>query len=182
MSDVNVIAEFRNVDGWEGYCINSIGVIKSRRRWGHGGGLGDKWRILKPTLDSHGYFVVSLCNGNGIKKVAKVHRLVAEAFIGPCPDGMIVCHCNGIRTDNRVENLRYDSYQGNSDDCVKHGNSPKGTRCHLAKLTDEKVKDILTDYATGDFVLRELSEKHGVGISAIHRAVIRKTWRHVSVP
>lgn len=36
-----------------------------------------------------------------------IHQIVLEAFCGPCPDGMEVLHGNGIRTDNRLSNLRY---------------------------------------------------------------------------
>jgi hypothetical protein len=36
-----------------------------------------------------------------------VHQLVAEAFGGPCPPGHKLVHLNGIKTENRWENLAY---------------------------------------------------------------------------
>lgn len=50
-----------------------------------------------------------------------VHRLVAEAFLGPCPQGMEVCHNNGDAHDNRLSNLRYDTHANNSLDRRAHG-------------------------------------------------------------
>lgn len=50
----------------------------------------------------------------------QVHHLVAAAFLGPRPDGLDVCHNNGICTDNRLENLRYDTRSANIRDSVEH--------------------------------------------------------------
>lgn len=52
----------------------------------------------------------------GAQRMTYVHRLVAAAFIGPCPDGMEVCHNNGDPFDNRVNNLRYDTHLSNCAD------------------------------------------------------------------
>lgn len=65
-----------------------------------------------------------------------VHRLVAAAFIGPCPDGMEVCHNDGDRLNARVENLRYDTHSANMLDRREHGtafrrrNQPECFRGH----------------------------------------------------
>jgi hypothetical protein len=42
-----------------------------------------------------------------------VHRIVAAAFIGPCPDGLEINHKNGIKLDNRAENLEYTTRSAN---------------------------------------------------------------------
>lgn len=49
-----------------------------------------------------------------------VHRLVMAAFVGPCPDGIEVCHNNGNPADNRLSNLRYGTHSENQLDQVKH--------------------------------------------------------------
>lgn len=60
-------------------------------------------------------------------KTVYVHRLVAYAFLGE-PDGKReVCHNNGVKTDNRVENLRWDTHKANQEDMVKHGHTRLGT-------------------------------------------------------
>ena len=76
-----------------------------------------KGRILKPGKSSNGYFTVSL----GSRNSKTLHSLVAEAFIGPCPDGCEVLHIDGSRTNNCVDNLRYGTRRENIMDAVKHG-------------------------------------------------------------
>ena len=62
--------------------------------------------MVKEHRDSDGYcFVVLALKGETQKRF--VHRLVAEAFIGPRPEDQTVDHINRVRNDNRVENLRY---------------------------------------------------------------------------
>ena len=49
-----------------------------------------------------------------------IHRSVALAFLGETPDGMEVCHNNGIKSDNRLENLRFDTRSKNMLDVIRH--------------------------------------------------------------
>jgi hypothetical protein len=51
----------------------------------------------------------------------RVHRLVMLAFVGPCPEGLEVCHKNGDSLDNRLVNLYYGSRSQNALDMVRHG-------------------------------------------------------------
>jgi hypothetical protein len=66
-----------------------------------------KGRILKPRLSNRGYVEVNLQIGGGKGVRRRVHRLVAKAFLEPDPTRPQVDHINAIRTDNRVENLRW---------------------------------------------------------------------------
>lgn len=52
-----------------------------------------------------------------------VAQMVMESFVFPRPEGMEVCHGNGDPTDNRLDNLRWDTRQGNVRDCIAHGNN-----------------------------------------------------------
>lgn len=62
-------------------------------------------RMLRPFV-KRGYYHVSLARGYG-RRQRPVHQMVAAAFIGLRPDGMATNHINGIKTDNRAENLEY---------------------------------------------------------------------------
>ena len=62
-------------------------------------------RQLHPTLDGSGYEQVKLYK-EGIYCSLKVHKIVWESFVGEVPKGMEIDHKNGIKTDNRLRNLR----------------------------------------------------------------------------
>lgn len=87
------------------YSVSNIGNVRSHI--GMSGG-----RILKPSLIGRGYYQVHLNIKTHVYD-RLVHRLVAEAFIGPCPKGKEVNHKNGNRRDNRVENLEYVTHREN---------------------------------------------------------------------
>jgi hypothetical protein len=84
-----------------------------------------KQRMLKPTLDKSGYYRVHL-GIDGKKHNYSVHRMVLMAFVGMPKDGDHGCHNNGISTDNRLENLRWDTPLENAKDRVRHGAYKRG--------------------------------------------------------
>lgn len=123
--------EWREIPGWEGYyAVSDDGQVKSLARsvQGRPGVLINKReRLLTSQINSSGYLVVWLCRDNKRTQVS-VHRLVLSAFVGPCPEGMEGCHNNGNPSDNRVENLRWDSRSENTKDRVRHGTHPFAAR------------------------------------------------------
>lgn len=149
--------EWRLVAGWKGrYEVSSLGNVRSRphtRR--HKSKLGHyyetKWEggLLRPGLASNGYLTVCLqCDGE--RRSVPVQHLVAKAFIGPRPDGMYVLHDNGIRTDNRAENLRYGTPSENMHDKTRHG------RVQLTPETVRAVRRAFAEGKTGPQIEREL--------------------------
>lgn len=75
--------------------------------------------ILKQRRHRKGYPVVELCDGKS--RECMVHRMMLSAFHGPAPEGTEGCHNNGVNTDNRIENLRWDTHSSNCEDLVRHG-------------------------------------------------------------
>lgn len=69
-------------------------------------------KILKPLSMGQGYLSVALVAEGAVFR-RYIHRLVAAAFIGPCPDRHEVNHLNGNKTDNRAGNLEYVTRSGN---------------------------------------------------------------------
>lgn len=59
-----------------------------------------------------------------------IHRLVLEAFVGPCPDGMEALHSDGNKTNNNVDNLRWGTPSENNRDIVKHGRHRNARKTH----------------------------------------------------
>lgn len=97
MSDTNTLLEVKGYFGR--YLVSDTGDVWSFKN----GAL----RKLKPYYGNSGYARVALFDENGEKKQPLVHKLVADAFLGECPDGYQVDHINGNRSDNDVMNLRY---------------------------------------------------------------------------
>lgn len=116
---------WKEIDGFDGkYSVSDLGRVRSNDRIVHstsGQIYGVKGKILKCSPGNHGYRVASLWK-DGKHHRQLVHRLVLEAFVGECPDGMECCHNNGNPLDNRVENLRWGTSSDNTQDIIRHGN------------------------------------------------------------
>lgn len=157
---------FRFIPGYPGYCFSSKGRVVSMK--------GRKLRVLKPTVVRGGYLKVALCAGRGIDEKL-VHRMVARAFLGPCPHGMQVCHNDGDPTNNRIENLRYDTRAGNEADKKKHGTEPTGEQNGRAKLTADQVRAIRSDPR----IQREIAADYGISRPNVSNIKSRKYWGHI---
>ena len=103
-----VIETWKDIKGFEGiYQASNLGQVKSLSRFKkgkNGSSVTVKERILKPKINSCGYFQVGLFK-NSIGKFYMVHRLVFETFNGTIPEGLQVNHINEIKSDNRLSNL-----------------------------------------------------------------------------
>lgn len=109
-----------------------------------------KERVLAATkADKYGHMNVHL-GINKEKFVIGVHRLVLFAFVGFPEIGQEGCHNNGIASDNRIENLRWDTHANNNADRKKHGTYPSGKDHPMygRKMTDE-LKEKLRKFNLG---------------------------------
>lgn len=106
----------RPIPGFPGYTITNDGRVFSTRPWR--GNTGP--RELRGGIGQKGYRLVVLCDG-AHRRTREVHTLVAEAFHGPRPLGMDVCHGDGDKLNNAASNLRYASRGDNLLDAVQHG-------------------------------------------------------------
>ena len=108
-----------------------------------------------------------------------MHTLIALAFLGPRPNGLWVCHNDGVPTNNRAENLRYDTPTSNTADSIKHGRTPFGTKAYNAKLTEDDIPKIVELAASGLYTQAEIGIRFGVSQRAIWQILAGKRWRHV---
>lgn len=98
--------------------------------------------ILNPRFHGAGYPMITICINNK-RTSCLIHRLVAEAFLGtPTKDRYFCNHKNGIKTDNRVENLEYCSNLENIEHAKVSGFTPSGDRHYASKLSTYDVNFI----------------------------------------
>ncbi len=154
-------------------------VIPCQNRWGGIRLRRYKGRVLKPASDTHGYYFVALYRDQ-VHYDHRVHQLVAEAFIGPRPEGMEVCHGPNGKQDNRASELRYDTPAGNQADRLRDGTDNRGSKSGQAKLTEAAVADIRARARTGRRgTQKKLALEYGVSIATISLIVNRKLWPHI---
>jgi hypothetical protein len=151
---------------YEGYRVSKDGEISFRKE--------NRWVRLREYENEKGYLRVNIAREN-----KRVHRLVLEAFRGPCPEGMEACHKNGKPWDNRLENLRWGTPKSNANDKKTHGTYKSGESHPNSKLTDEKVRRIRKRLRNG-YSVRSTAKKFFVAEKTIRDVRDRKLWTHVS--
>lgn len=174
------------VKDWEElYMVSSHGRLKS---------LGRKIKkkpikILKATISKRGYLRNQLYNLSEKNKGTSftVHRLIAQAFLGNHPTGKpFINHKNGIKTDNRVENLEWVSDSENKKHAFSIGlMNNEGINSPTAKVTEDQVRVIrnLVD-ANGiktnrsGFVIR-LAKEYNINPQTIYNIARRRTYKNV---
>lgn len=115
---------------YENYQVSNLGRLKSLKD-SHG---NYREKILSPGKDRNNYLHVILSR-NGKRKNYLVHRIVAMAFIPNIPNYKCVDHINTIRTDNRVENLRFCTHKQNMNNKLSriHNSQVRKNRKDLSK-------------------------------------------------
>lgn len=171
-----ILEEWRPVVGFEGlFEVSSHGRVRSLDRWvannPNGGQRLIKGRILRGSLDKAGYRSYGLVVKQ-IEHRRRAHVFVAEAFIGPRPDGACIRHLDDDRTNNHVTNLAYGTHAENAADAMRNGRIPLGKDRHGTKLTDEDVRAIRRSTE----VQRIVAERYGLTqayVSEIRRGAKR---------
>ena len=148
--------EWRPIKGYEGlYEVSNLGRVKSLN-YNH----TKKEGMLKLFKDKDGYLIVNLSKDK-ITCRFKVHRLVGETFIPNPENKPCIDHINTIKNDNRVENLRWATYEENRNNELtkKHINEnlPKGENHFLyGKEHTEETKSKMSESHKG----KKFSEEH----------------------
>lgn len=148
------------------YWVSDAGRVRSDWPW--------KTAFLQAGENDLGYRNVVLCQ-NGLLKSVAVHRLVAWAFIGPCPAGLEVNHKDGNPRNNLVENLEYVTRLEN----VLHGMVRRGNvRQKYRSLTPTQVEDIRAWVASrGGNSYAKIGAFYGVSRQTVQSIVVGRTWR-----
>ena len=164
------------IPGFSNYFITKDGKVWSEyRRRGKG-----QWLI--PEILHTGHLRIMLCD-NKKRYRKRIHHLVLETYVGPCPKGMECRHLNGNPQDNRLENLKWGTKSENAKDAVLHGTSAgfqkKGEQNHNAKLTEDQVRLIYASYHNGLHTQQELADYFGVSQQHISKIILGNRWTHI---
>lgn len=164
------MSDIREIPGFPGYWCDANGEIYSAR--------SDMMR-MKKRVTTCGYESIHLSVGGGKYRYPLVHRLILETFAGP-PRGRHGNHKNGVRTDNRLDNLEWVTRSENE----RHARDVLGKLIHGAhhpcsKLTDEKVAEIRSRRALG-WTYQSIADHYGIALSHAARVANGKVWRHVT--
>jgi DNA-binding XRE family transcriptional regulator len=162
------------ITGYEGiYEVSSFGRISVLKN-------GERF-IRKQNSATH-YLSVSFKKrlGDKTQRSEAVHRLVAQAFLGPRPDGHIVRHIDGNRYNNKVENLCYGTPQENVYDTVRHKThqGENNGNCILNEISVKAIKLLIKHNVSQS----EIAKTLGVTVSTIHAIKKGKNWGHIPSP
>lgn len=149
--------------GFPNYSINKAGQVYSHFYN----------RFLKNGHDINGYVTIALVYDCGKRGPVKVHRLLAMMFIPNPENKEQVNHINGIKDDNRLENLEWVTQIENGLHAIRTGLYPQNQiqidTAHLICKRLEKGIDV-----------RTISNELGIPYGAISSIQLRKSWEHVS--
>ena len=169
--DVVIVNEnWVDILGYEGiYKISDLGNIK-RIKTKKGCCIESP---VKPWVNSNGYCAVGLSVNSKVKTLI-VHRLVYKSFIGD-PKGLDVCHNNGVRTDNRLSNLRADTRKGNMSDVYKHDTHIRGERCGTNKYSQEFITEFKKNIVNFKSI-RQAAMFYKIPIGTAYGITQGRTW------
>lgn len=167
---------FKQVAGFPSYFVNKDGIVVSFKITvlKHKKARRPNGKVVYPTVGLH---------KNGKFHLRKaVHKLVAEAFLGPCPPGLECCHLDGDPKNTNVENLKYVSRKENHSHKILHGTAQRGEKHPCAKLSQKDVASIKKEYwfdGKNAGNARQLAKRFGVSKSTIVNVATGKKWKHL---
>ena len=156
---------WKTINGFEDYEVSNLGNVKRN----------NKLRSIKPKKT--GYVRIDLYN-KGFFKHFFVHRLVAKSFIKNEENKLQVNHINGIKSDNRVENLEWNTAKENIHHAINNKLMipPKGEKQGASKLTEVDVLNIRKNTTTKKYLL---AKKYNVSNGLISDIINLKRWKHI---
>lgn len=162
---------WKDVAGYDGlYQISSIGRFRS---------FAKKKTVTKYGIkNKDGYYVTSMMK-KGIRHIVTIHRLVAIHFIPNPENKQCINHKNGIKTDNRVENLEWCTTQENTEHAKINNLILKGENNPKSIFTEEQVREIKRKYKKNVYSQNMLARDYNCSRSAICHIVMGKTWKGI---
>ncbi len=158
--------EFRQIEN-SNYYISDTGIVRNNKT--------KYTKILQQ--DRKGYLRIVLKNVS----TQLVHRLVAKAFIPNYENKPCINHKNGIKNDNRVENLEWCTIIENNIHANKNGltNYLKGENIGTSILKENQVLEIRSKFKKRIYTREMLGKEYGVSPLTIKDIISGKRWNHL---
>lgn len=155
------------------YEVSSLGRVRRAAP----GRLTHVGRLLNPVILKIGYpFVRPVVNGKNVGMY--VHRLVAEAFLGPCPEGCEVNHKDGDKANPALSNLEYVTHAENMRHASRSMLLVRGESHGGSKLTEADVRSIRSNWKDGQSI-SSIARARTLSTATVFNIVKRKLWKHV---
>lgn len=181
---------WKDIPGYKNYYqVSNIGRVRSLtrvvgfKRVGHKSKKTEIGKLKKLVPDKNGYLRTSFYkDAKSIRRGA--HQMVALAFI-PNPDNKpFINHKNGIKTDNRVENLEWCTPEYNEKHATYNGLKASGSKNGWSKLDEKDVLDIRKKYVKGinqynPGTGKHLRDKYKISNTHLIRIVDGVLWKQV---
>jgi hypothetical protein len=171
---------WKDVKGYEGlYQVSDLGKIRSldRLKKGKNNSLSKiKGKLLKPRIDK-GYYIISLSK-DGKKKTFLLHRIVAINFIDNPFLKKTVNHINGIKIDNKLENLEWCTYSENNIHAHNIGlKNQVGEKNNASKMTADIVYKI--KFETDGMKYKDIAKIYNIHESYVGLIKRNERWKHI---
>ena len=138
-------------------------------------------RVRAEYLSPSGYLLVTTMT-QGVRTVTGAHRVVWTYFNGPIPEGKTINHKNGVKDDNKPDNLEPATYSEQRQHALEvlhvNRNHPKGSLHPKTHLTEADVLEIRRLRATGVMV-KDLAVRYGITKKGMSAICCRRTWLHI---
>lgn len=162
--------KFKTLEDYPGYFFGEMGNILSTRK--------NRIFLIKTNLNKYGYVTCGLTDKNKKLKNLTVHRLIAKSWLPNDKNYPVVLHLNDIKSDNRVENLRWGSHKENTRMAMDKGLMNYGESVNTCKLSEKEVLEIYNLYEDGH-TRPQLAIKYKVTWGTIDRIVKKKGWKNI---
>lgn len=140
-----------------------------------------RWEMLSPGPQPSGHLHVNLKH-EGRVKTFRLHRLVLELFVGPCPPGMEGMHTpDPDPTNCRLSNLRWGTRLENRHESKAQGRNNWGPNNANSKLSADDIPEIIRLRKAG-LSLSVIARRYGVTTEPIRQIVHGRAWKNIAVP